>query len=481
MVDMACLLSDEEVQRFIVDGYTTVRADFPTPMHDGIYRKIDEVFEKEGNVGNNLLPRVPEIRQVFDHPVVRGALTSLLGPEYIMNPHRHGHLNPPGGKGGGWHKDCYVFDHNIRQPRFHWILALYYPQDVTEEMGPTAVLPQHQNYDLISDADPARTTEKAVPIIGPAGTIALTHFDAWHRACENRSDRKRYMIKFQFTRMVEPQQPTWNSISCGWSPPQTDEERPVSLDVWRWLCGTNAPTGPPAANGTQHREALLQDLRSADEATRLHAAFGLGSTGIEVVPDLLEALRYQATEAVDHIEDKTPANAHGTNPTALHAAQALMAVGVAAVPQLVEALEDDHWLVRASLVDVLANLGPQASAAIPALEECLGDDHWWVRRGAAEALGRMKAGDSVPLLAERLRDEDRRVRRMAALALAQIGRSFDGAVEALSEVLEDEDRYNRFYAGLALRRMDNEAAREVLLDALFTARWCPVTTPESQY
>ena len=70
---------------------------------------------------------------------------------------------------------------------------------------------------------------------------------------------------------------------------------------------------------------------------------------------------------------------------------------------------------------------------------------------------------------------------MAALALAQIGRSFDGAVEALSEVLEDEDRYNRFYAGLALRRMDNEAAREVLLDALFTARWCPVPTPESQY
>ena len=124
-----------------------------------------------------------------------------------MNPHRHGHLNPPGGKGGGWHKDCYVFDHNIRQPRFHWILALYYPQDVTEEMGPTAVLPRRQNYDLISDVDPAKTTEDAVPIVGPAGTIALTHFDSWHRACENRSARKRYMIKFQFTRMVEPRQP----------------------------------------------------------------------------------------------------------------------------------------------------------------------------------------------------------------------------------------------------------------------------------
>ena len=113
MAAKAHLLSDEEVQRFIVDGYTTVQAGFPTPVHDEICQKVDEVFEKEGNVGNNLLPRVPEIQLVFDHPAVRGALTSLLGPEYIMNPHRHGHLNPPGGKGGGWHKDCYVFDHNI--------------------------------------------------------------------------------------------------------------------------------------------------------------------------------------------------------------------------------------------------------------------------------------------------------------------------------------------------------------------------------
>ena len=47
--------------------------------------------------------------------------------------------------------------------------------------------------------------------------------------------------------------------------------------------------------------------------------------------------------------------------------------------------------------------------------------------------------------------------------------------------MEDEDRYNRFYAGLALRRLDNEEAKELLIDALFTARWCPVTTTESRY
>ena len=25
----------------------------------------------------------------------------------------------------GWHKDAYVFDHNLRQPRFQWVFLLY--------------------------------------------------------------------------------------------------------------------------------------------------------------------------------------------------------------------------------------------------------------------------------------------------------------------------------------------------------------------
>ena len=83
-----------------------------------------------------------------------GALQSLLGPGYIMNPHRHCHLNPPGGKGQSWHKDCYVFDHNLRHPRFRWVMAFYYPQDTTPDMGPTGVLPGQQWYRTISDPDP---------------------------------------------------------------------------------------------------------------------------------------------------------------------------------------------------------------------------------------------------------------------------------------------------------------------------------------
>ena len=51
----------------------------------------------------------------------------------------------------------------------------------------------------------------------------------------------------------------------------------------------------------------------------------------------------------------------------------------------------------------------------------------------------------------------------------------------LKTTLDDEDRYNRFYAALALRRIDTNPAKEALFDALFTARWCPITTVNNLY
>ncbi len=76
------------------------------------------------------------------------------------------------------------------------------------------------------------------------------------------------------------------------------------------------------------------------------------------------------------------------------------------------------------------------------------------------------------------------MRRAGALAIAQLahlGTSTPDAVPALLAMLADEDRYNRFYAHLALSRMNDETARSALLDALFTARWCPLTTSEDRY
>jgi hypothetical protein len=132
------------VRDFIINGYVKVQTDFPPSFHENICQQLDTMFEETGNLGNNLLPSIPEIQEVFDHPVVHGAMQGVLGSDYVMHSHRYCHYNPEGSDGQGFHKDTYEGDEQIRRHRCRWTMAFYYPQDVTEDMGPTAVLPGSQ-------------------------------------------------------------------------------------------------------------------------------------------------------------------------------------------------------------------------------------------------------------------------------------------------------------------------------------------------
>ena len=385
MADPMRLLNDEEVQRFIVDGCMTVHADYPPSFHANIYDQIETVFEKEGNPGNNILPRIPQIGQVFEHPNVKGTLTSLLGPGYILNPHRHCHLNPPGRNGQRWHKDCYVYDHNLRHPRFYWLLAFYFPQDTTEDMGPSGVLPGMQIYKTISDVDPAQTKEKARAFCGPAGTVALIHFDSWHRATENVSNKNRYMLKFQFARTREPQKPTWDHQSRAWSPGIEDRHPAISQDVWNWMCGNvKKERETPESN----LKNLIRVLKNGSECDRLDAAYKLAEFGAKAVPELIAAMREETLATIEETEAKTPDNAHGTNPTSGCAALSLANIGEPAVSALTEILSDNHWWIRAVAANVLGHIGSNAVASAPALRTAIKDNHWWVPPQCDRSTGR---------------------------------------------------------------------------------------------
>jgi hypothetical protein len=45
------------------------------------------MFEGTGNLGNNVLPLIPEIQEIFDHPLVHGAMQGVLGENYAMHSH----------------------------------------------------------------------------------------------------------------------------------------------------------------------------------------------------------------------------------------------------------------------------------------------------------------------------------------------------------------------------------------------------------
>ena len=470
-------LTDRQMQDFIRTGYILVKPNLSDEFHQAIYRQTETVFETEFNPGNNLLPRIPALRQVFDDPVVNGTLTSVLGPNYFMWPHRHCHYNAPGTPAQNLHKDAGMHkSHRTRR-----IFALYYPQDTTLEMGPTAVLPGSYIYNTRPTDDPAAE----VALVVEAGTVAIAEYDIWHGATENRSDKNRYMMKFLFNRMVEPTGPSWDSNGAAWSLASDEPHRGLRASQWAWHSGQ--ANGTQNGHSPQSRDAvadLIAALSDESEMVAIDAAYALGQIGAPAASALVAALPGQDEATVT--EGQTAKLGKVSQPELVrrNASYALGTMGAAAVPALVEATTHPQWWVRETAVEALGDIGLAAEDAIPALIEVLRDDSSdRVRPAAADALGTTSQSGSkaVSALAQALEQDNAGVRNAASLALARIGRHAQAAVPALQGVFEDENRYTRGHAVHALYQIDTPAARAALLDYLMAMRWCNITTKESLY
>ena len=480
------LLTDEQMYKFLTQGYVQIKADFEDDLHQRIYDKIEHVFEHEGNPGNNILPRIPEIQQVFDHPKVVGAITSLVGPNHVMHPHRYCHLRAPQSTEQSWHKDDYIFDQNVRHHRFRWIIAFYYPQDVTKDMGPTAVLPGYQYRNTISNTNPTESTEDEIKLCGRRGTVSLVNFDVWHRGSANLSTHKRYMLKFQFRRMEEPTEPSWRCESTEWKPSVDHLQDRLSEDVWHWLCGASSAVPISEDIDDQLTDRLITELSDVEEEVRLQAAYRLGRLGPAVVDRLIEALNVESRRNQDSNAQANATNPQGGNPSDLYSAHALTRLDQIAIPLLIGALEDANCWVRAAAADIIGNIVPrdEAQDAVAALVDRLQDPVWWVRRNAVEALGNI--GFTTQSLLDGfkplLKDEHELVRRNALVALSKLHHDDKEMVDMLMEKLtQDEDRYVRFYAATALHRTEASQAREALVNTLLSSRWCGQTTADSPY
>jgi hypothetical protein len=246
MSDGEHLLTDDEVISFIIRGYHVVTPAFAPGFNEAIYTELEQLTE---NPGDAILDRVPKLHEVYDHPEVRGALVSLLGEDVRMNGHRHCHVNRPGTPSQSWHQD----GTNQRHHHLHTVLAMYYPQEVTPDLGPTVLMPGTHFRNAPTDrmATYANFREQVVLTV-PAGTVAITHYDIWHAASANCGDRTRYMLKFLFSRAGESPSPSWRhdperaavllrrftfEKACQCSQSDHYKERGLRFEMWNHMLG----------------------------------------------------------------------------------------------------------------------------------------------------------------------------------------------------------------------------------------------------
>ena len=472
MDDTHYRLTDAELQRFLIDGYLTLRPELPAAFHRRVYDRIGTVLERTGNPRNNILPQVPDLQRVFGHPRVTGALASILGDGYYLHLHRHCHDRSPGTEPQRLHKDSlhnsrFAVDGDRRHHHVRWAMAFYYPQDTDGTMGPTAIVPRSHYL------NERQGEEDEIHLTGEAGTVVIVHYDIWHRATAYLTgDRTRYMVKFLFTRMADPTCPSWRHEPASGAPlwerdgAAGDGERPALPGVWdyqwRWHLGANGHEARAAANGGLSK--LAERLAADDESVALDAAHALGGSGAAGAAPLAEALH------------------SGNERVRRNAAYGFAPLGAAAVPALGAMLEDGDAEVRARAVDTLGDVGPPAAGAEAGLIAALGDESELVRGHAADALGTVygDAADASPAaaaLAAAVEDENEVVRRNAALSLARVGSgagtASDQVAMALAARLGDASHYVRGYSVLGLRRMGTQRAREELLAYLESTRWDP--------
>ena len=309
--------------------------------------------------------------------------------------------------------------------------------------------------------------DQEIPLATDSGTVTIVNYDLWHRQMPNHTEHNRYMVKFLFARMSEPQAPSWNNQQSFWPGAPAalegdgEELQKMYEQIWHWHCGRSMP---PATNG-HAMEELLMALAAGQERAGMAAAYDLAAYGEHSVVPLLERLADES-ETTRHL-----------------AACALSVIGAPAVGPLSKSLEDKNPVVRALAAEILGDIGLAAEAALPNLVRAAGDADEQVRFRVVEALGTVcqSAATAVPALIECLADEDKSVRRETTFALARLGLRAGDAVEALEGVLEDEERYVRGNALHALGRIGTAEAKDVLIRHLIPARWCPLTSAKRTF
>jgi HEAT repeat protein len=512
------LLTDDQVQTFIAHGYLCLKTQLPESFHSRVYERFEEIIgtDDKNNPGNNLLPVVPELNEVFTDPTVTGALTSVVGPGYVMHPHRALHNNHPGSDAQNIHTDSFWgFRSRIRNHRPRWVMVMYVPQATPLEQGPTGVVPGSQ----YQTRRPDHSLMPETPGSLETGGFLLIHYDIWHRKMKNHTLKNRFMMKFEFARVANPQGPSWAHKDPAWrlaDKPNADMSA-VWKRQWRWM--RNAPLDEAAAaapnralpidvesdlaHADPHRRlAAINTIAEYSEAARnflpqlatlledacdpvtIDAAYAMASAGGAAV-DLLRAavLRNDGDEVRERDSYEVPADyIINEERVARAAGYGLCEIGVPAAPALLDILARGKPRARkiaAAALGEINGTGPNVTEALCAATR---DPVISVRVNAIEALAwKPSSPQVIAALSEAIRDAAPDVRFSAVLTLAQIGPTAEAAVPALVKALHDENRYVPGYVVEALERIGTQTAMRPLLDFLKTARWCPYTSPSSIY
>ena len=445
------LLSDDQVRRFVADGFIFINPNLAASFNAEVSQQIAYALEYElPHPGDNILARVPALNAVCQSPAVKGALSSLLGNQFVFLPHRFPHNseplgsvvdNEPNQRGSGdpvysktqqinafesqpemakgsisasvWHQDSHAF---CGRTRWHTVRAanvFYFPHETPLHMGPTRFLAGSHLYATLHDLCPEQAVMQAIP----AGTVVIAHFDLAHAGSPNNSDVGRYMMKFVAIRTEDPLAATWNHKDAQWKTPDdlfTHHHLPVVWNsLWNWLRGADRNEGYSGLKkDAVDVRSSIEGMKSRSQQERLSNLYELAAVGAPAVDGLVQAL----LQTSGGVRKKIRLGKAVGGGSAHHLdrffsdgqfvpedfAIALGAIGLPALDALIELLDHDEPWIRMNAVYALGDAGPNvARGVMPQISQLLFDNEASVIRVTLDAIAAL--GILEAPTAERLR------------------------------------------------------------------------------
>jgi ectoine hydroxylase-related dioxygenase (phytanoyl-CoA dioxygenase family) len=225
-------ITDEQIRQFHEEGYFLLERAIPQEHLELLRRHcqfaIDETNAEMDRLGTDVLGinkrgsryfsghtslRQPELFRFIHSPLMADICRATLGPEAFVFWEQYVVKMAEAGMKFSWHQDSgYVGDVAHRPYLTCWCPL----DDVTEENGTVYVLPfsraggralrKHHHDPLSNDLVGYEGDDPGVPIVCPAGSIAVFSSVTLHRSGANRTDgtRRVYLIQYSTEKIAGP-------------------------------------------------------------------------------------------------------------------------------------------------------------------------------------------------------------------------------------------------------------------------------------
>ncbi|NUR89624.1 MAG: phytanoyl-CoA dioxygenase [Nonomuraea sp.] len=215
-------LTSVEMARFVAHGFLRLDAVVPAELNEQAVEVLTAGIPPVpyGTPLKEAFPDGSFARRLVEVPRVAGALESLVGPDPTVDHHAVHIREPRGGSAQPLHGDAII---DVRPSAFD-VQLMYYPHEVTAEMGGTLTVPgSHLRRTNESDTGRYQNLRGQTRLTCPAGTVVIVHHGIWHGGRRNDADVPRYMFKIRFNATV-PQVRLWDTADLG-DPAVTEELR----------------------------------------------------------------------------------------------------------------------------------------------------------------------------------------------------------------------------------------------------------------